>query len=115
MYNEEIEPIKEAYHYALFFGDYSLAKERMGMDLTPLERCPTIKDKYAMLKRIVKTTPPISGNKVAVNGKTRADLESLERRARCCGNSRVRRGYGGSFELVANDAIRYAMQLKNNI
>lgn len=24
-------------------------------------------------------------------------------------------GYGGSFELVANDAIRYAMQLKNNI
>lgn len=24
-------------------------------------------------------------------------------------------GYGGSFELDANDAIRYAMQLKNNI
>ena len=58
MYNEEIEPIKEAYHYALFFGDYSLAKERIGIDLTPLEKCPTIKEKYAMLKRIVKTTPP---------------------------------------------------------
>lgn len=58
MYNEEIEPIKEAYHYALFFGDYSLAKERMGIDFTPLEKCPTIKDKYAMLKRIVKTTSP---------------------------------------------------------
>ena len=58
MYNEEIEPIKEAYHYALFFGDYSLARERMGIDLTPLEKCPTIKEKYAMLKRIVKTTPP---------------------------------------------------------
>ena len=58
MYNEEIEPIKEAYHYALFFGDYSLAKERMGIDLTSLEKCPTIKGKYAMLKRIVKTTPP---------------------------------------------------------
>ena len=57
MYNEEIEQIKEAYHYALFFGDYSLAKERMGIDLTPLEKCPTIKDKYAMLKHIVKTTP----------------------------------------------------------
>ena len=58
MYNEEIEPIKEAYHYALFFGDYSLAKERIGIDLTPLEKCATIKEKYAMLKRIVKTTPP---------------------------------------------------------
>lgn len=79
MYNEGIEPIKEAYHYALFFGDYSLAKARMGIDLTPLEKCATIKEKYAMLKRIVKTTPPISGNKVAVNGKTRADLQSMER------------------------------------
>ena len=58
MYSKEIEPIKEAYHYALFFGDYSLAMERMGIDLTPLEKCPTIKEKYAMLKRIVKTTPP---------------------------------------------------------
>lgn len=56
MYNEEIEQIKEAYHYALFFGDYSLAKERMGIDFTPLEKCATIKEKYAMLKNIVKTT-----------------------------------------------------------
>ena len=99
MYSKDIEPIKEAYHCALFFGDYSLAKERMGIDFTPLEKCPTIKDKYAMLKNIVKNTPhplttthhPISGNKVAVNGKARADLENLERLQRCCGNSRVRR------------------------
>ena len=97
MYNKEIEPIKEAYHYALFFGDYSLAKERMGIDLTPLEKCATIKEKYAMLKRIVKTTPPISGNKVTVNGKARADLQNLERLQRCCGNSRVRRQCGGAY------------------
>lgn len=57
MYNEEIEPIKEAYHYAIFFGDYSLAKERMGIDLSPLSKCATIAEKYAMLKNIVKTTP----------------------------------------------------------
>ena len=97
MYSKEIEPIKEAYHYALFFGDYSLAMERMGIDLTPLEKCPTIKEKYAMLKRIVKTTPPISGNKVTVNGKTRADLQSMERLQRRCGNSRVRRQCGGAY------------------
>ena len=98
MYSKEIEPIKEAYHYALFFGDYSLAMERMGIDLTPLEKCPTIKEKYAMLKRIVKTTPPlISGNKVTVNGKTRADLQSMERLQRCCGNSRVQRQCGGAY------------------
>lgn len=72
MYGKEIEPIKEAYHYALFFGDYSLAKERMGIDLTPLEKCPTIKGKYAMLKRIVKTTP--------ISVETR--LQSMERQGR---------------------------------
>lgn len=58
MYNEEIEQIKEAYHLAMFFGDYSLAKERMGIDLTPLDKCATIKEKYAMLKNIVKNTQP---------------------------------------------------------
>ena len=73
MYGKEIEPIKEAYHYALFFGDYSLAKERMGIDLTPLEKCPTIKEKYAMLKRIVKTTPPNS---------VETRLQSMERQGR---------------------------------
>ena len=60
MYNKDIEPIKEAYHYAIFFSDYSLAKERMGIDLTPLSKCATIEDKYALLKRIVKSTPPHS-------------------------------------------------------
>ena len=90
MYSKGIEPIKEAYHYALFFGDYSLAMERMGIDLTPLDKCPTIKDKYAMLKNIVKNTTPISGNKVAVNGMppkgavVRVGCENAERRSRCC-------------------------------
>ena len=73
MYSKNIEPIKEAYHYALFSGDYSLAKERMGIDLTPLDKCPTIKDKYAMLKRIVKTTPPQS---------VETRLQSMERQER---------------------------------
>lgn len=98
MYSKDIEPVKEAYHYALFFGDYSLARERMGIDLTPLEKCPTIKEKYAMLKRIVKTTtPPISGNKVAVNGKERADLQNLERHKRSLGISKVWRQGNGAY------------------
>ena len=74
MYNEDIELIKEAYHYALFFGDYSLAKERMGIDLTPLEKCATIKEKYAMLKHIVKTTH--------ISVETR--LQSMESQGRIC-------------------------------
>ena len=46
-----------------------------------------------------KILPPplISANKAAVNGKTRADLESMERRARCCGISKVWKQGNGSF------------------
>lgn len=72
MYSKDIEPIKQAYHYAIFFGDYSLAKERMGVDLSPLSKCATIEEKYALLKRIVKSTPPNSAE-------TR--LQSAEREA----------------------------------
>lgn len=86
MYSKDIEPIKEAYHYALFFGDYSLAKERMDIDLTPLEKCPTIKEKYAMLKRIVKTTP--------LSVETR--LQSMEGQGRIC---RVWKASKGAVEF----------------
>ena len=83
MYNEEIELIKEAYHYAMFFGNYSLAKERMGIDLTPLEKCATIKEKYAMLKRIVKTTQPLS---------VETRLQSMERQGRICSQWNASKG-----------------------
>lgn len=96
MYNKDIEPIKEAYHYAIFFGDYSIAKERMGIDLTPLSKCATIEDKYALLKRIVKSTPPIQWKQgcsqwkvkggFAEFGKTQKKpwyFQSMEARQRC--------------------------------
>ena len=96
MYNEEIEPIKEAYHYALFFGDYSLAKERIGIDLTPLEKCPTIKEKYAMLKRIVKTTP--------LSVETR--LQSMESQGRICRVWKASKGAVAIPECGGNVAVR---------
>ena len=96
MYNEEIEPIKEAYHYALFFGDYSLAKERIGIDLTPLEKCPTIKGKYAMLKRIVKTTP--------LSVETR--LQSMESQGRICRVWKASKGAVAIPECGGNVAVR---------
>ena len=97
MYNEEIEPIKEAYHYALFFGDYSLAMERMGIDLTPLEKCATIKEKYAMLKRIVKTTPPLS---------VETRLQSMERQGRICRVWKASKGAVAIPECGGNVAVR---------
>ena len=110
MYGKEIEPIKEAYHYALFFGDYSLAKERMGIDLTPLEKCPTIKEKYAMLKRIVKTTPPqFSGNKVTVNGKTGADCTNWN----ASKETLVSPKYGGKATMRITPPIELSVKMQN--
>lgn len=101
MYNKDIEPIKEAYHYAVFFGDYSLEKERMGIDFTPLEKCPTIEDKYTLLKRIVKSTPPFSRNKVGVGRESvanqRCDLQNLERYKRFIGIYKVCNRAKGAF------------------
>ena len=100
MYGKDIEPIKEAYHYALFFGDYILAMERMGIDLTPLEKCHTIKEKYAMLKHIVKTTPT---NPPQNTGETR--LQSMERQGRIC---RVRRQGNGAFYHTHTQSVKNA-------
>lgn len=94
MYSKDIEPVKEAYHYSLFFGDYSLARERMGIDLTPLEKCPTIKEKYAMLKHIVKTTTPTTTTTNPPQNTVETRLQSMERQGRIC---RVRRQGNGAF------------------
>ena len=53
-YSPEIEPKKKALHYAIFFGDYTLAKKELGVDLSPLEKCPTREKKYLLAKRIIK-------------------------------------------------------------
>ena len=63
-YSPEIEPKKKALHYAIFFGDYTLAKKELGVDLSSLEKCPTREKKYLLAKRIIKE---------------RFDLQSAER------------------------------------
>lgn len=122
MYNEEIEPIKEAYHYALFFGDYSLAKERIGIDFTPLEKCAAIKDKYAMLKRIVKNTPPYQWKQGCSQWKDNGgfaeygtlpkvlwQFESAERIWRCEKVAALMSGHNaiGSRKLPLSDVIEF--------
>lgn len=52
-YNPDIEPKKKALHYAVFFGDYSLAKEVLGVDLSPLDKCATRENKYLLAKRLI--------------------------------------------------------------
>lgn len=55
LYSKEIEPYKKAWHYAIFFHDYSLA-EKLGLDLKSIEPIQNIYDRYIAAKRITEST-----------------------------------------------------------
>lgn len=50
LYSKEIEPLKKAIHYAIFFRDYSLIKD-LGYDLSFIEPISDIQRRYAAVKR----------------------------------------------------------------
>lgn len=49
LYSKEIEPLKKAIHYAMFFGDYSLAKE-LGHDLSFIGPIKDMQQRYLAVK-----------------------------------------------------------------
>lgn len=50
LYSKEIEPLKKAIHYALFFSDYSLGKE-LGHDLSFIDPIKDLQKRYKAVKR----------------------------------------------------------------
>ena len=50
LYSKEIEPLKKAIHYAIFFRDYSLGK-KLGYDLSFIDPISDIQRRYAAVKR----------------------------------------------------------------
>lgn len=54
-YSKEIEPVKKAFHYALFFDDYQQMKDLCGIDLSPLANIGGgTYNKYLYAKNIIK-------------------------------------------------------------
>ena len=66
MYSKEIESLKKAWHYAIFFDDFELMKN-FGVDLSEIKNICEKRKKYLKSKEIIR-------NKT----KERCDLESLE-------------------------------------
>ena len=50
LYSKEIEPLKKAIHYAIFFRDYSIGKD-LGYDLSFIDPISDIQRRYAAVKR----------------------------------------------------------------
>ena len=106
-YGKEVEPLKKALHYAIFFDSYELSDALIGVDLRPIQKCATRQEKYALAKKLIKeaysrTPPPTTmlesyqrlgriqtlqlretgANNVACSSKknsTRLDLQNWER------------------------------------
>ena len=49
LYSKEIEPLKKAIHYAMFFSDYSLGKE-LGHDLSFIDHIQDLQKRYLAVK-----------------------------------------------------------------
>ena len=50
LYSKEIEPLKKAIHYALFFSDYSLAKA-LGHDLSFVDAITDVQQRYRAVRQ----------------------------------------------------------------
>ena len=66
-YGPDVEPIKKALHYAIFFDSYELSDELIGVDLRPIQKRAKRQEKYLLAKRLIKAAyaespppPPIS-------------------------------------------------------
>ena len=70
-YGKEVEPLKKALHYAIFFDSYELSDALIGVDLRPIQKCATRQEKYLLAKRLIKTA-------YSKKNSTRLDLQNLE-------------------------------------
>ena len=53
-YGKDVEPLKKALHYAIFFDSYELSDALIGVDLRPVQKCATRQEKYLLAKRLIK-------------------------------------------------------------
>lgn len=85
-YGKDVEPMKKALHYAIFFDSYELSDSLIGVDLRPIQKCATRQEKYLMAKRLISNTPPTiaklrktgAHQGYCLSKKKRQDLQSLE-------------------------------------
>ena len=67
LYARDLEPYKKAWHYALFFSDYTEAKKLLNEKIEEIDKEKDIYKKYLLGKKYVKQNPRLQS------------LESLER------------------------------------
>ena len=78
LYSKEIEPYKKAWHYAIYFKDFSLA-EKLGIDLSEISLYENIADRYSKSKAILKNHYTSENYIRCIEIERQQQLESLNR------------------------------------
>lgn len=120
LYSKEIEPLKKAIHYAIFFHDYSLGKE-IGYDLSFIEPISDIQRRYAAVKRYFSQFGHFQqqsfegwANRISQIGNNRtaykrpSELQHQESRSRVCGIQKKKNRQG---ELCSGERANCIAQI----
>ena len=125
LYSKEIEPLKKAIHYAIFFRDYSLGKE-LGYDLSFIEPISNIQRRYAAVKRYfsqfghfrqqsfegeVENSHQLQVEHVTRGGAESSRLQSTEAYERLNTNLQ---SYGGQIASVRLETIERLTNVRQN-
>ena len=104
LYSKEIEPLKKAIHYAIFFRDYSLGKD-LGYDLSFIEPISDIQRRYAAVKRYFsqfghfqQQSFEVGGQRIATNCKLNTSRGGQNHRD--CRAQRLTNGSIPTFSLM---------------
>ena len=81
LYSREIEPLKKAIHYAMFFGDYSLGKE-LGHDLSFINPIRDLQKRYLAVKHYFGKLGHFQQQSFEGGGNQRMQQEPFNRTAR---------------------------------
>lgn len=75
LYSKEIEPLKKAIHYALFFSDYSLAKA-LGHDLSFVDAIKDVQQRYRAVRQYSVSLGTSNNNLLRGGGRIRTCSKS---------------------------------------
>ena len=77
LYSKEIEPLKKAIHYAMFFSDYSLGKE-LGHDLSFIDPIQDLQKRYLAVKHYFNKQGHFQQESFERGGGQNQRLQSIE-------------------------------------
>ena len=105
LYSQEIEPLKKAIHYAIFFSDYSLGKA-LGHDLSFIDPIKDVQRRYVAVKRYFSQYGHFQQQSIEGGHDASRTL---------CSDSKAQLNSGGASASVRLEATERRLNISRNI